>query len=231
MIIEGTYTLQASPEDVWQCLMDRQILLETIPGIEQLEMLEKDSYAMTITIKQAPLKGTYHGRVTVSEQQYPYHYRLAIEGEGRQHSISGSGSIHLNEHENQTIIAYTGTLMIGKLPTLVGKGAAKLLIQHFFTALADHLRTNYLSQFVESEEIAGASVIKQSGGSIVILPPPPVSLSTEGISPTLKIVRWLKLGKGNSAQEALWTKRVQQVSMLSGLLFLVWVGTRLPRHR
>lgn len=230
MIIEGTYTLQASPEDVWQCLMDRQILLEIIPGIEQLEMLEGNSYAIAIAVKHAPLKGTYCGRVTISEQQFPYHYRLTIDGEGHQHSISGSGSIHLNKHENQTIIAYSGTLMVGKLPTLVSKGAAKLLIQHFFTALADYLRTNALTRTLESEQIAGASVIKQSNGSVVILPSPPPSSFMESIPPSLRIVRLLKLGQGNATQEALWTKRIRQAGILSGLLFLVWVGTRLPRR-
>src|SRR5256885_13676838 len=37
MIIEGTYTLQATPEDVWRCLMDEQILRSAIPGLESLE--------------------------------------------------------------------------------------------------------------------------------------------------------------------------------------------------
>ena len=37
MEIEGTYTLQASPEEVWQCLMDTQVLRSAIPGVEQLE--------------------------------------------------------------------------------------------------------------------------------------------------------------------------------------------------
>lgn len=225
MIIEGTYTLQASPEDVSQCLVDRQILLETIPGIEQLERVKKDSYAVAITIKQVPLKGTYHGLVTVSEQQHPYHYHLTMEAEGRQHSISGNGNIHLNESENQTVIAYTGTLTIGKFPALVSKGAAKLLIQHFFTALADRVRENALLRHTKTEEIA--DTIKRPGGSIIVLPPP----STEDIPLSLKIARWFKLGEGDSEQEALWAKRVQQLSILSGLLFLVWVGTRLPRRK
>src|SRR3989442_10392534 len=83
MDIEGTYTLHASPEDVWQSLMDRQVLLRTVPGIEQLEQLDKDTYAIAMHMKQASLIGTYHGHVTVTEQHYPYHYRLIIDVEGR----------------------------------------------------------------------------------------------------------------------------------------------------
>src|SRR5438552_998859 len=37
MIIEGTYTLQATPEDVWRCLMDEQILRTTHAAPEVIE--------------------------------------------------------------------------------------------------------------------------------------------------------------------------------------------------
>jgi len=35
MEIEGTYTLQASPEEVWNSLMDRQTLEQPISEIER----------------------------------------------------------------------------------------------------------------------------------------------------------------------------------------------------
>src|SRR5437763_13680785 len=110
MDIEGTYTLQASPEDVWQSLLDRQVLLRTLPSIEQLEQLDRDTSAIDIHVKQASLIGTYHGHVTVAEQHFPYHYRLIIDGEGRQSTLSGNGVGHLSQRDSMTIIAYKGTL-------------------------------------------------------------------------------------------------------------------------
>lgn len=115
MNIEGTYTLQAPGEEVWHYLMDQEILHATIPGVESVEQIDKNTYDIIITVQYASLKGSYRGHLTHSEQQYPYHYRLNIEGEGSQGTFNGSGSVHLNTHENTTIIAYKGTLTTSKL--------------------------------------------------------------------------------------------------------------------
>src|SRR5258708_18210050 len=145
MDIEGTYTLQASPEDVWHCLLDQQVLRHAIPGVEKLESLGQHEHGITLQIRQPPLIGVYHGRVMLTDQHYPYHYSIAIEGEGRQSTISGHGVIHLSGRGENTVVAYKGTVNIGKLGTLlpapVVKGVARLLLNQFFTSLADHLRT------------------------------------------------------------------------------------------
>ncbi|MBV9232329.1 MAG: hypothetical protein JOZ18_23680 [Chloroflexi bacterium] len=235
MNIEGTYTLQASPEDVWNCLMDQQILLRSIPGIQKLEKVDENTYAIAMHIKYAPLRDSYHGHITITEQQYPYHYRIAIQGEGRQSTITGSGGLHLNERYNNTIIAYQGTLTLGRLGTLlpasVVKGAAKLLIQQFFSALSDQLRIKGHSQAVTSEEVVGASVVKRSAGSIVILPPASVTQSVPKTTLSGTIVRWFGLGEGDPVQEERWENNLRRISIISALLILVWIGTRLPRRR
>src|SRR6266581_2225736 len=110
MNIEGTYTLQASPADVWSCLMDQQKLRKAIPGLEQLEVLGENTYVVTTHISLTPLMGSYHGQITVTEQQFPYQYQIAITGEGRQSTISGTGHIQLSELGENTVIAYKGTL-------------------------------------------------------------------------------------------------------------------------
>src|SRR5438105_8042233 len=118
MDIEGTYTLQATPEEVWHCLLNQQVLREAIPGVRQLERFDKHTYDITLHIGHPPLTGLYSGKVTVTEEHYPYYYSLAIEGEGRQGTMSGRGTVHLSGHGENTVVAYKGTLHIGKLGTL-----------------------------------------------------------------------------------------------------------------
>ena len=230
MDIEGTYTLQASPEEVWQCLMDEQVLRRAIPGVEKLEPLGEHRYSVTLYIKQAPLIGAYHGQVTISEQHYPYYYHIAIEGEGRQSRISGGGVVHLNERDENTVVAYKGTLNIGKLGTLLPpplvKGTAKLLLQQFFTALSEYLRT-LIPSFLAPEMTENgqdAAMVEQFDEQVTIVP--------AFASPTLlhALVHGLKLGGGDPALEDLWVSRIRRVGVLCGLLLLVWVGTKLPRR-
>ena len=51
MDIQGTYTLPASPTEVWHYLLDTQLLQLTVPGIEHLEQVSEHTYAIAVNIK------------------------------------------------------------------------------------------------------------------------------------------------------------------------------------
>ena len=229
MNIEGTYTLQAPPTEVWDSLLDRELMQQIIPGIETIEPVGENIYAIIFNIKHAPLEGTYQGQVTLSEQHSPYHYRLTFEGKGDHGSISGDGSFHLHEHNEATIIAYKGTLTYSKQETLsqpkLIKGAAKLLIQQFFTALATHLA---------SKEYRGENSEEHNGrimGKIILRLPHVTTGPPTAQSIFSKIVQLLRLGGGDYEQEEHWERLLRNASMISGFLLLVWIGTRLPSRK
>ncbi len=240
MDIEGTYTLQAPQEDVWHCLMDAQALRRAIPGVERLEVLDEYKHGITLDIRQSPLMGAYRGQVTVLERHYPSDYRIAFEGEGRQSTISGQGVVQLNTHGENTIVSYKGTINLGKLATLlpvpVVKGATKLLIQQFFLALADRLRVIHPVSMIEAG--SGDSRIGKSATNLVSQTNGYNSEDSRAeaatlVAPTtfiLRVMRRLGIGEGDLEQELLWVQRVRRYGVIAGLLFLVWVGTRLPRR-
>lgn len=245
MNIEGTYTLQATPEEVWRCLMDPQVLQRAIPGVERLERQNSHCYAVALHIRQAPLIGLYQGYVTISEQQYPCQYHIIIEGEGRQSKFSGEGIIQLSRHDEHTVVAYRGMLNPGKLVTLLPpplvQGAAKMLIQQFFTELAEYLRTlNRVEisvsladmqngEMPDQEYREEAEILADEAESRIGFFPS--ALFPAGRRPLLlAIVRRLGLGAGNPAEEARWVVRARRLGLVMTLLTLVWIGTRLPRR-
>lgn len=237
MDIEGTYTLQAPQEDVWHCLMDAQALRRAIPGVERLEVLGEYKHGITLDIRQSPLVGAYRGQVTVMERHYPSDYRIAFEGEGRQSTISGQGVVQLHTHGENTIVSYKGTVNLGKLATLlpasVVKGATKLLIQQFFLALADQLRVIHPVSVIEAA--SGDSSIGESDNKLVAQTNVRngEDYRAEAVAPSMfihRVVRRLGIGEGDLEQELLWVLRVRRYGVIAGLLFLVWVGTRLPRR-
>ncbi len=230
MDIEGTYTLQASPEDVWQALMDPQVLRRAIPGVEQLELLDEHAYDIVLHIKHAPLVGLYHGQIRITSTQYPSSYSFSVEGSGRQSKISGQGTIHLHSHGSNTIIAYHGTLNLGKpgtlLPPPVIRGTAKLLLQQFFTALSEYLRTLYPASM---EESINEVDMDTSMETLEITEEPQAPVVASAFSAFLyKLVRTLRLGRGDPLAEAQWVRRMRRIGIVVTLLFLVWIGTRLP---
>lgn len=238
MKIEGAYTVQAPPDHVWDSLMDPQVLQNTIPGVEKLEKLDGNTYEATIQIKHAPLKGTYHGSITITDQQFPRNYCIEIRGEGRQTLFSGNGSVQLNEQNNNTIIAYRGELKQDRrnslLPPAVLKGAAKLLIQQFFAALALQLGTHASTAPIEMVTPATDTVFHQPGGTITILAPKLTTeseFSAEHTTLLQTLIRWSRLTDDDPQEIARVETRIHRFGLIAVLLFLVWVGTRIPRKR
>ncbi len=228
MIIEGTYTLQAPPEAVWQCLLDEQILRQAIPGVERLEKLDEQSISITVCIDQEPPLGSFSGTITITEQQYPYSYTLAYQGEGTQTSYKGEGIVHLSGRGENTVVAYKGTLNAAKTrslqrPALV-KGAAKHLLQQFFTSLSEILRTTQPASSNIVEYLQDTTAFEQPGE--------PVTLYPTSAHQTLlhSLVHSLGLGEGDPLLEELWVNRLKFVGTFAGFLLLVWIGTRLPRR-
>ena len=249
MDIEGTYTLQAEVEEVWQCLMDTQALRHALPGLEHLESSGPHMYTFTLRVKQAPLRGVYAGQALIDTICYPgppVSYHLSIEGDGQHNPFQGIWDIRLIQQQDNTVVTYTGTLHPGKIgallpPTLI-KGAIKILIQQFFANLAEQLRTttgaiyavpafdvpeaqtgyfNELDRQGEEGEIS-ASARYGGTGDIEATLPARTTLHT--------LVRLAGLGNHDPAREDLWVTRLKRLGALSVLLLLVWVGTRLPRR-
>jgi len=80
MKVRGTATLQAPAERVWAALNDPAVLVQTIPGCEQLEAVGPDRYRMTITAGVASIKGTYLGDVELADPQPPEAFTLRRPG-------------------------------------------------------------------------------------------------------------------------------------------------------
>lgn len=231
MDIEGTYTLQAPTEEVWECLLDQQTIQHTIPGLERLTRVDDQTYTFAINVRHAPLRGSYTGRASVLEPVYPSSYRLKIEGEGPANAFHCDVHIKLGSHNANTVVTYQGTLQSGsnnaRISAPLIKATVKVLLQQFFTAMADRLRTErespiYVTTLEEMYEIPFME--EQLSEQLVERP--------RSSAPTLLhlLVRRLGLGQHNPAQEEQWVRRLRQVGLVTVLLLLVWVGTRLPRR-
>ncbi len=225
MDIEGTYTLQATSEDVKNCLADAQTLQRSLPGVEQLEPLGGKKYSVALNIGHGPLVGHYQGHVSVVEQENPYRFHFIFEGEGRQSKISSDWTIALDKYAQHTVVAYKASVNLGKparsMPAPLVKGAIKLLIQEFFVLLAQQLPSMPTYGVVaEEDEFFEAD---QSHPTIVVSP------SAEQPTLAQTIVRRLHLGAADTRTEEQWVRRVRRFGITSILLLLVWIGTRLPR--
>lgn len=140
MKIEGTQTLAASRERVYQLLTDPTTLVKALPGCEQLEPAGPDTFRVKIKLGLAALSGSYEGTVKLSERRPPEQLRLTINSRGRWGFADGDGTLSLEEQSEQTLVRYSGEVKVGGMIAAVGQrlldGAARKVIGDFFRNLA-----------------------------------------------------------------------------------------------
>lgn len=225
MEFEGTYTLQVPAQEVWNCLVHEHTIQQTMPGLEYLTRLDNSTYAFAMHIRHAPLRGNYTGKANVLELDDLAGTRLKIEGEGPGNTFHGVCDIRLHAQNENTIVNYQGTFQLGRgkalIPTPLLKATIKVLLQHFFTALADQLRTEprELVYLPILEEMYEVSFMEEQAGEQL--------LKTHQFHSSQE---HLEAGKPLTAPEEPFIRYLRQIGIIAVLLLLVWVGTRLPRR-
>lgn len=95
MKISGEQRLRAAPERVWELFNDPNRLTRLIPGCEKLDRLASDEFAGTINVGIAAIKGAYSGKLKLDEIRPPEHYKIIVDGKGKQGFMRGSGTLDL----------------------------------------------------------------------------------------------------------------------------------------
>ena len=95
MQVKGQARLPAPRRRVWTTLLDPDALQRCLPGCQQFEQVAPDEWQATMSVGIAAIRGTYSGRVRISDQQPETSYRLAVEGSGAGSRIRGDGVVTL----------------------------------------------------------------------------------------------------------------------------------------
>lgn len=139
MELTGEHTFAAPRAQVWQSLHDPATLQACLPGCERMDEIGPDEYETTMKIGIAAIRGTYQGRVKISDKEEPNRYRMLVEGKGPAGQVSGEGTLELVEDGEQTIVRYTGNATVRGTLARVGarvmQPAAKMIVGQFFGCL------------------------------------------------------------------------------------------------
>ncbi len=139
MKIEGTHTINAPPERVYDVLTDPDSLSRCMPGTEKLERLEEDTYGLAINAGVGPIKGSYSGTVKLEDQTPPSHYRMVVDVKGKTGFVKGEGAVDLKPKGEGTLVTYSGNVQVGGPVAAVGQrmiqSTARLMTRQLFGAV------------------------------------------------------------------------------------------------
>jgi len=69
MKLEGSHDVPAPRQKVWEAFLDPARLKKAIPGCEKLEAVGPDEYKATMKVGVGGVKGTFEGKVKITEQK------------------------------------------------------------------------------------------------------------------------------------------------------------------
>ncbi len=137
--------MSGSRTRVWELFNSPERLSKLIPGCEKLETLGPDEYRGTLNVGIASVKGVYSGKLKLEDQHPPEHYRMIVDGKGKQGFIRGSGTLDLEARDaKSTTVRYAGDVQVGGPLVQVGQrvidSAAKMMLGQFFAAADAELK-------------------------------------------------------------------------------------------
>ena len=127
------------PQKVWNLLLDPAVLSRLLPGVEKFEATGPDKYEVVVKLGVGAVRGTYNGKVELTDQQPPNSYRLRGEGRGAPGWAKGEVLFTLLPEAAGTRIHAKADAQIGGAIAGVGQrmieGVAKSMAREFFAAV------------------------------------------------------------------------------------------------
>src|SRR5215510_9128221 len=146
MKIEGSADIPAARDQVWAAFLDPDTLAKALPGCEKLEAIGEDEYKATMKVGVAAVKGTFEGKVRLTDKHAPDSYRMGVEGSGGPGFVRGEAAITLTDTAGGTRVAYSADVQVGGLIAGVGQrmlgGVSKMMADQFFNRMSDLLQTS-----------------------------------------------------------------------------------------
>ena len=121
MKLEGSYTFAAPRQEVWEMLLDPEVLARALPGCEELEQVGENEYKATLNVRVGPVQGRFSGAVSLSDLNPPASYHMKVSGQVAPGLVTCEGNITLEEQDGSTVMHYVGDAQIGGRIASVGQ--------------------------------------------------------------------------------------------------------------
>ncbi len=143
MKLSGSAELERRSEEVFDRLLDPDVLKRCIPGCQRLERVADGVYELDVKAGVGAVQGSFRGRVTLSDVQRFERYRMDVEGKSTIGHVKGGATVRLEPLGERTRIHYDGEGQISGLLASVGArlidASARKIAREFFEKLASEV--------------------------------------------------------------------------------------------
>jgi len=187
MEINGSQSIGAPRQQVWDALNDPVILKACLPGCESVERVSPEEFRVIMAAAIGPLRARFNGKLQMTESRPPESCLMTFEGQGGVVGFGkGSSSVSLAETADGTTLSYTANAQVGGKLAQVGSrlidSVARKMAEDFFSALR--------RQLVPAEApVAPAAEVPALDSSAAVVPPATVAAPAAHTGTTAAVQR------------------------------------------
>jgi carbon monoxide dehydrogenase subunit G len=176
MKINSTYTFPARAEIVWDLLLDPQVLLQVIPGLESVDVKPTGEILATAMVGVGPVKGRFTGTLRLLDQQRPVHVRIVGEGKGGPGFMKGTCILDALEEGESTLVKYQAEVQIGGPLATVGQrlvdAATNSIMQQGFDRFNNVLTERRAAEAAAraAQDAAAQSAVREAVAAAQVFP-------------------------------------------------------------
>lgn len=137
MHLEGTYLLKKPRAQVWDFISKPEEIAKCLPDLQNLEVKDSKTFAVTVKVGIAFVRGSFKFDFTLLDQKPPSHSKFEAMGKGAGVSVRLMASMDLNEVDAWTTeLAWKTDAELGGLlgeisPSLIQSSTSKFTQQFF----------------------------------------------------------------------------------------------------
>jgi carbon monoxide dehydrogenase subunit G len=138
MLFNGTITLDAEPQRVWDLLLDLSSLTACVPGVDNLVQVDDVTFTGTIHATVGPMSGEFPFRAHIEDSDPPTDLSARVEGTDSitKSTIDADVRVTLASMGlNQTVLTYQATVNIHGRLAIIGdmvlRATAAVILNEF----------------------------------------------------------------------------------------------------
>lgn len=157
MEMTGTQDIAAPKAEVWQAILNPEVLKACVPGCQDLTGSVEDGFEATVVQKVGPVKATFKGVVTLSDIVEGESCTISGEGKGGAAGFAkGGAKLRLEDGGTGTLLHYDVDAKVGgklaQLGSRIIDGFAKRMADQFFVSFKEAIEGPTEADDSESDE-------------------------------------------------------------------------------
>src|SRR5205807_10450618 len=146
MKLNGTHKFKASSAQVFNAILDPEVLKSSIPGCNSVAYASPDQLMVEITTPLPGIRGPYPIAIDIPNKQAPSSVEFQVQIEGKEGSVNALCKISVADEAQGSLLTYdakadlTGLIAIADNP--VGQPIVKASLNSFFKSFEKALEAS-----------------------------------------------------------------------------------------